>query len=199
MTKTLLSSAASSPSVLLNQSSASISPISPEDNFNLLSDIHLLIQYISCAFYKVCHILLFKQLFWKEIVKDKLVEGPICFISQQLKDSESRYGPSQLEHMLRWQIAIQEYRGNMKIVHKEGSLHKNADGLSRWLLPNEPENPALNADEQAEIPIISMYVTDLEEEFLTKFREGHKTDKNTQIILNALEKKIQRPRYSHKT
>ena len=32
-----------------------------------------------------------------QIVMDKPVEGPICFISRQLKDSEKRYGASQLE------------------------------------------------------------------------------------------------------
>ncbi|MBW0561428.1 hypothetical protein O181_101143 [Austropuccinia psidii MF-1] len=31
-------------------------------------------------------------------------------------------------HMLRWQIAIQEYRRNMTIVQKDGNVHKNADG-----------------------------------------------------------------------
>ncbi|MBW0515697.1 hypothetical protein O181_055412 [Austropuccinia psidii MF-1] len=30
-------------------------------------------------------------------------------------------------HMLRRQIAIQEYRGNMTIVNKDGNIHKNAD------------------------------------------------------------------------
>ncbi|MBW0485479.1 hypothetical protein O181_025194 [Austropuccinia psidii MF-1] len=45
-------------------------------------------------------------------------------------------------HMLRWQIAIQEYRVNMTIGHKTGSMHKNADGLSRWELANTPDNPA---------------------------------------------------------
>ncbi|MBW0557957.1 hypothetical protein O181_097672 [Austropuccinia psidii MF-1] len=45
-------------------------------------------------------------------------------------------------HMLRWQIAIQEYRGNMTIVNKAGNIHKNADGLSRCALPNTPDNPA---------------------------------------------------------
>jgi len=45
-------------------------------------------------------------------------------------------------HMLRWQIAIQQYRGNMTIIHKAGEKHKNADGLSRWALPNTPDNPA---------------------------------------------------------
>ncbi|MBW0539375.1 hypothetical protein O181_079090 [Austropuccinia psidii MF-1] len=45
-------------------------------------------------------------------------------------------------HMLRWQIAIQGYRGNMNIAHKSGKIHKNADGLSRWQLANTPYNPA---------------------------------------------------------
>ncbi|MBW0564941.1 hypothetical protein O181_104656 [Austropuccinia psidii MF-1] len=31
-------------------------------------------------------------------------------------------------HIMRWQIAIQEYRGNMTIIYKEGKLHTNADG-----------------------------------------------------------------------
>ncbi|MBW0573076.1 hypothetical protein O181_112791 [Austropuccinia psidii MF-1] len=116
------------------------------------------------------------------IINDKPVEGPICFISRQIKPTEARYGASQMEclclvwaleklnyflkgcvfevitdcttvkalsnmktpnrHMLRWQIAIQEYRGNMTIVHKGGSIHKDADGLSRWELPNNTDNPA---------------------------------------------------------
>ncbi|MBW0532404.1 hypothetical protein O181_072119 [Austropuccinia psidii MF-1] len=34
-------------------------------------------------------------------------------------------------HMLRWQIAIQENRGNMTTLHKAGNIHKNAHGLSK--------------------------------------------------------------------
>ncbi|MBW0514289.1 hypothetical protein O181_054004 [Austropuccinia psidii MF-1] len=45
-------------------------------------------------------------------------------------------------HMLRWQIAIQEYRGNITIVHKSGNIQKNANGFSRWALANTPDNPA---------------------------------------------------------
>ncbi|MBW0524543.1 hypothetical protein O181_064258 [Austropuccinia psidii MF-1] len=52
-------------------------------------------------------------------------------------------------HMLRWQIAIQEYRGNMTIVHKDGNVHKNADGLSRWPLPNDIYNPAYVPEEDS--------------------------------------------------
>ncbi|MBW0555678.1 hypothetical protein O181_095393 [Austropuccinia psidii MF-1] len=106
-----------------------------------------------------------------QIINDKPVEGPICFILRQIKPTESRYGEGQMEclclswaleklnyflkgyvfevitdctalkslstiktpnrNMLRWQIAIQEYRGNMTVVHKDGSIHKNADGLRR--------------------------------------------------------------------
>ncbi|MBW0503670.1 hypothetical protein O181_043385 [Austropuccinia psidii MF-1] len=44
-------------------------------------------------------------------------------------------------HILRWQLAIQAYRGNMTTAHKAGSIHKNADGLSMWALSNTADNP----------------------------------------------------------
>ncbi|MBW0578941.1 hypothetical protein O181_118656 [Austropuccinia psidii MF-1] len=50
--------------------------------------------------------------------------------------------------MLRWQIAIQEYRGNMTIIYKEGKSHTNADGLSRWPLDNVKSNPAYDPEVQ---------------------------------------------------
>ncbi|MBW0535010.1 hypothetical protein O181_074725 [Austropuccinia psidii MF-1] len=71
--------------------------------------------------------------------------------------------------MLRWQIAIQEYRGNMTIVHKAGDPHKNAYGLSRWGLPNTPDNSAYvpeNAEPQILFEIIN--ITDLGTEFFEK-------------------------------
>ncbi|MBW0555460.1 hypothetical protein O181_095175 [Austropuccinia psidii MF-1] len=37
-------------------------------------------------------------------------------------------------HMLRWQIAIQEYKRNMTIVHKDWNVHKNADGHYQMIL-----------------------------------------------------------------
>ncbi|MBW0561040.1 hypothetical protein O181_100755, partial [Austropuccinia psidii MF-1] len=40
-------------------------------------------------------------------------------------------------HMLRWQIAIQEYRGNMTIVYKEGRSHTNEDG--HWIMSKETQ------------------------------------------------------------
>ncbi|MBW0474266.1 hypothetical protein O181_013981 [Austropuccinia psidii MF-1] len=58
-------------------------------------------------------------------------------------------------HMLRWQIAIQDYRGNMTIIYKEGKSHTNADGLSRWPLDNVKSNPAYEPEVAAEILSIS--------------------------------------------
>ncbi|MBW0499132.1 hypothetical protein O181_038847 [Austropuccinia psidii MF-1] len=126
-----------------------------------------------------------------QIINDNPVEGPICFISRQIKPTEARYGVSQMEclclvwalgkvhsyldgtvfdvitdfnavksllnmenpnkHILRWQISIQEYRGNMTIVHKSVNIHKNEEGLSRRALANTPENPAWVPQEEHHI------------------------------------------------
>ncbi|MBW0469412.1 hypothetical protein O181_009127 [Austropuccinia psidii MF-1] len=56
-------------------------------------------------------------------------------------------------HMLRWEIAIPEYRGNMTIIYKEPKSHTNADGLSRWPLDNVKKNPAYDSEVAAKIPI----------------------------------------------
>ncbi|MBW0572213.1 hypothetical protein O181_111928 [Austropuccinia psidii MF-1] len=69
-------------------------------------------------------------------------------------------------HMLRWQIAIQEYRGNMTIVHKAGNIHKNADGLSILELANTPDNPAyVPLEEELQILIEGINITDIGTEF----------------------------------
>ncbi|MBW0499457.1 hypothetical protein O181_039172 [Austropuccinia psidii MF-1] len=93
-------------------------------------------------------------LYQAQIVNENPHEGPICFISRQIRPTEARYVASQMEYlfliwalekpyyyldgsvfevitdcntvksllnmntpnrnMLRWQIAIQKYRGNMR-------------------------------------------------------------------------------------
>ncbi|MBW0579743.1 hypothetical protein O181_119458 [Austropuccinia psidii MF-1] len=98
---------------------------------------------------------LWEALHQVQIIDDKPTEGPVCYIPRQIKPTEARwsvyvwYGHLRnytlilMEvHMLRWQIAIQEYRGNMTIVHKAGNIHMNSDGLRRWELANTPDNPA---------------------------------------------------------
>ena len=166
-----------------------------------------------------------------KIIDDIPKEGPICFISRQLKDSESRYGASQLEclclvwaldklyyyldgcqfevitdctalksllnmktpnrHMLRWQIAIQEWRGSMTIVHREGNIHKNADGLSRWSLPNDSNNPAYDAESlERELPIMGIHVSDLANGFWETVIESYSSNQNTVKLVEILKSKF---------
>ncbi|MBW0518418.1 hypothetical protein O181_058133 [Austropuccinia psidii MF-1] len=61
-------------------------------------------------------------------------------------------------HMLRWQIAIKEYRGNMTIICKERQSHTNADVLNRWPLDNVKSNPAYDPEVAAEVPIHFMEI-----------------------------------------
>ncbi|MBW0521900.1 hypothetical protein O181_061615 [Austropuccinia psidii MF-1] len=86
-------------------------------------------------------------------------------------------------HMLRWKIAIQEYRANMTIVHKEGNIHKNADGLSRWPLPNNIDNHAYVSEEASpQITIEGLSVTDLNTTFFEEVRKSSTQDKNCSIL-----------------
>ncbi|MBW0531826.1 hypothetical protein O181_071541 [Austropuccinia psidii MF-1] len=92
-------------------------------------------------------------------------------------------------NMLIWQIAIQEYRGNMTIVHKSGNTHKYSDGLSRWALPNTPGNPAYDPRiEEPQIPIEGIKITDMGTEFFEEARESYKKDDNCHIITALLDK-----------
>ncbi|MBW0541551.1 hypothetical protein O181_081266 [Austropuccinia psidii MF-1] len=75
-------------------------------------------------------------------------------------------------HMLRWQISIQEYRGNMTIVHKAGNIHKNSDGLSRWELPNTPDNPSyVPTSAEPQIPTEGINITYVGTEFFEEVIE----------------------------
>ncbi|MBW0535618.1 hypothetical protein O181_075333 [Austropuccinia psidii MF-1] len=154
-----------------------------------------------------------------QILHDKPHEGPIFFISRQIKPTEARYGvplpcmgsgktsyyldgsafevitdcntvksllkiETPNRHMLRWQSAIQGYRGNMTIVHKAGNFHHNADGLSRWTLPNTPDNPAyVPTGAEPQIPIEGINITNFGKEFFEEVRESYKLDKNSHIII----------------
>ncbi|MBW0585944.1 hypothetical protein O181_125659 [Austropuccinia psidii MF-1] len=164
-----------------------------------------------------------------QIINDKPTEGPVFYISRQIKPTEARYGASQMEclflvwaleklhhyldgsvfevitdcnpvksllnmktpnrHMLRWQIAIQEYRGNMTIFQKAEKIHKNADGLSRWALANTPDNPAyVPLEAEPQIPIEGINISDIGTEFFEEVRESHKQDENCHILTYLLDK-----------
>ncbi|MBW0564714.1 hypothetical protein O181_104429 [Austropuccinia psidii MF-1] len=91
--------------------------------------------------------------------------------------------------MLRWKIAIQEDRGNINIVHKAGNIHKNAGGLSRWALANTPDSPAyVPLEEEPQIPIEGINITDIGTEFFEEVRESYKQDKNCHNLTSLLDK-----------
>ncbi|MBW0514962.1 hypothetical protein O181_054677 [Austropuccinia psidii MF-1] len=92
-------------------------------------------------------------------------------------------------HMLRWQIAIQEYRGNMTIVHKDGNIHRNSDGLSRWPLQNNIYNPAYVPEEAfPQIPIEGISVTDLNTTFFEEVGNSYTQYKNCCILWQSFTK-----------
>ncbi|MBW0535239.1 hypothetical protein O181_074954 [Austropuccinia psidii MF-1] len=92
-------------------------------------------------------------------------------------------------HMLRWQRATQEYRGNFTIVHKDGNIHKNADGLRRWPLPNNIYNPAYVPEESSpQFPIEGISVTDLNATFFEEVRNSYTQDRNCSILCQLLTK-----------
>jgi hypothetical protein len=88
--------------------------------------------------------------------------------------------------MLRWQIAIQQYRGQMTIIHKEGAKHKNADGLSRWALPNTPDNPAYDPEDDKIFPILGIHVCDLDEALYELVRQSYNDDCEMLKLVNIL-------------
>ncbi|MBW0550466.1 hypothetical protein O181_090181 [Austropuccinia psidii MF-1] len=94
-------------------------------------------------------------------------------------------------HMLRWQIAIQKYRGNMTIVHKSVNIYSNADCLSRWALSNTPENPAWVPQEEHHKEGIC--VTGIGTEFFNQVKESYKMDKNCHSLCQLLMKDCKDP------
>ncbi|MBW0499873.1 hypothetical protein O181_039588 [Austropuccinia psidii MF-1] len=94
-------------------------------------------------------------------------------------------------HMLGWQIAIKQYRGNMTIVCKYCNIHKNSDGLSRLALANTPENPAWVSLEESHIE--GIFVTYIYTKFSKKVKESYKMDKNCHILCQFLMKECKDP------
>ncbi|MBW0518227.1 hypothetical protein O181_057942 [Austropuccinia psidii MF-1] len=92
-------------------------------------------------------------------------------------------------HMLRFQISIQEYGGNITIVHKAGNIHKNYDGLSICALPNPSNNSAyVPTGAEPQIPIEGINITDVGTEFFEEVRDSSKLDKNCHILTSLLGK-----------
>ncbi|MBW0515707.1 hypothetical protein O181_055422 [Austropuccinia psidii MF-1] len=91
--------------------------------------------------------------------------------------------------MLSWQIAIHEDRGNMPIVHKDGNINKNADGLSRWPLTSNIDNPAYVPEETSpQIPIEGISVTNLNTTFFEELKNSNTQVNHCRILCQFLTK-----------
>ncbi|MBW0488706.1 hypothetical protein O181_028421 [Austropuccinia psidii MF-1] len=89
--------------------------------------------------------------------------------------------------MLRWQIAIKDYRGNMTIVRKDRNIQKASDGLSRWKLLNYIENPAYVPDEAfPHIPIEGISSTELNTTFFEELRNSYTQNTRCSILCQLL-------------
>ncbi|MBW0509587.1 hypothetical protein O181_049302 [Austropuccinia psidii MF-1] len=90
--------------------------------------------------------------------------------------------------MLRWKIAIKEYRGNMTIVHKEGNIHNIAYDLSRWESSNTLDNPAhVPLEQEPQIPTEGIRITDIGTEFF-EVRDSFKQENKCHIFKSLLNK-----------
>ncbi|MBW0530292.1 hypothetical protein O181_070007 [Austropuccinia psidii MF-1] len=89
-------------------------------------------------------------------------------------------------HMLRWQISIQDYRGNITLVHKSRNINKNEAVPSRWALANTPKRQAWVPQEEHHIQGIS--VTDIGTAFFNQVKESYYMDKNCHILCQLLMK-----------
>ncbi|MBW0484829.1 hypothetical protein O181_024544 [Austropuccinia psidii MF-1] len=77
----------------------------------------------------------------------------------------------------------------MTIVHKDGNIHKNADGLRRWSLPNNIDNPDYVPEKASpQIPIEGISVTDLNTTFFKEVRNSYTQDKNLSLLCQLLTK-----------
>ncbi|MBW0468550.1 hypothetical protein O181_008265 [Austropuccinia psidii MF-1] len=77
----------------------------------------------------------------------------------------------------------------MTIVHKSGNIYKNSDFLSRWELPNTPDNPAyVPSNSEPQIPIGGINITDVGTKPFEEVIERYNQNKNFHILTSLLEK-----------
>ncbi|MBW0508061.1 hypothetical protein O181_047776 [Austropuccinia psidii MF-1] len=77
----------------------------------------------------------------------------------------------------------------MTIVHKDGNIHKNADGLSRWPLPNKIYNPSYLPEEASpQILIEGISFTYLNTTFFEAVKNIYNQANNCIILCQLINK-----------
>ncbi|MBW0578284.1 hypothetical protein O181_117999 [Austropuccinia psidii MF-1] len=94
-------------------------------------------------------------------------------------------------HMLRWQIAIQEYRGNMTIIYKED--RRRSFRFCEWA----PESGTLDSgntdSEGIETPILGISSSELHNKFFSAVQKSYAKHKQCSILLQLLQQKYRSP------
>ncbi|GEM09729.1 retrotransposon polyprotein [Rhodotorula toruloides] len=89
-------------------------------------------------------------------------------------------------HMLRWQLAVQEYRNFMTIRYRAGKANGAADGLSRCPLPNDESNPAADLSTEPDLRVQALSFAMLDDSFFDAIRVSYESDKDFHKIHLAL-------------
>ncbi|MBW0581870.1 hypothetical protein O181_121585 [Austropuccinia psidii MF-1] len=104
-------------------------------------------------------------------------------------------------HMLRWQIAIQEYRGNISIIYKEGKIPIHFMEIDRmknfrcseWA-PGSGTPDSGNTDcEETETPILGISSSKLKNEFFSAVLKSYAKQKQCGTLLQLLQQKYRSP------
>ena len=75
----------------------------------------------------------------------------------------------------------------MTIRHRDGNKYKIDDGLSRRELKNDINNQAYDEDlKERDVPIMGIFISDLDETFWNEIKESYLTNKNTSTLLELL-------------
>ncbi|MBW0546581.1 hypothetical protein O181_086296 [Austropuccinia psidii MF-1] len=147
-----------------------------------------------------------------QIVNDIPYEGPICFISIQIKTTGERYGASQMECLcLVWALeklhdyldgSVFEVITDCNAVKSLLNMKTPNRHMSRWqiaiqeyrghmtiVLPNTPDKPAyVPTGAEPQIPIEGIHITDVGTEFFQEVIESYKLDKNFHILTSLIDK-----------
>ncbi|MBW0539396.1 hypothetical protein O181_079111 [Austropuccinia psidii MF-1] len=94
-------------------------------------------------------------------------------------------------HLLQWQIAIQEYRGNMTVIYKED--RKKNFRFSEWA----PESGTLDSgntdSKETETPILGISSSELHNEFLSAVLKSYAKNKQCGTLMQLLQQKYRSP------
>ncbi|MBW0532203.1 hypothetical protein O181_071918 [Austropuccinia psidii MF-1] len=104
-------------------------------------------------------------------------------------------------HMLRWKIAIREYRGNMTLIYKEAKIpihfmeiyRKKNFRIYEWATESGTPDSGNTDSEGTETPILGISSSELHTEFFNAVMKTYVKQKQCGILLQLLQQKYRSP------